>query len=48
VRLLQELWEISGGTIRLLTMAAELPGSAELAHCARDLNIAVSIGHSAF
>jgi len=48
VRLLQELWEISGGTIRLLTMAAELPGAAELAHRARELNIAVSIGHSAF
>jgi N-acetylglucosamine-6-phosphate deacetylase len=44
--LLQELWELSQGTIRLLTLAAELPGADELARCAQELSIAVSIGHS--
>jgi N-acetylglucosamine-6-phosphate deacetylase len=44
--LLRELWELSQGTIRLLTLAAELPGAEELACYAQELSIAVSIGHS--
>jgi len=46
--LLRELWDLSQGTIRLLTLAAELPGAEELVHCARELSITVSIGHSDF
>jgi N-acetylglucosamine-6-phosphate deacetylase len=37
---------LSQGTIRLLTLAAELPGAEELVHCAQELSIVVSIGHS--
>ncbi|MBN1475692.1 amidohydrolase family protein [Candidatus Sumerlaeota bacterium] len=44
--LLEEMQAWADGTIRLLTMAAELPGAVGLAHCARGLGIAVSVGHS--
>ena len=46
--LLREMWKWSDGTLRLLTLAAELPGASELVACAAELSIAVSIGHSNF
>lgn len=46
--LLLRMQEWARGNIRMLTLAAELPGAEELAHCARDLGMVVSVGHSAF
>ena len=46
--LLENLWEWSLGTIRLLTLAAEYPGAASLTASANEKGIAVSTGHSAF
>ena len=46
--LLRRLQELAEGKIRLITLAAELPGAPELAHCARELGMAVSIGHSSY
>jgi len=46
VSLLRQMQEWAAGQIRLLTIAAELPGAEELVETARELNIAVSIGHS--
>ena len=46
--LLRQMQEWARGTVRLLTLAAELPGADDLARCARDLGMAVSVGHSAF
>ncbi|MGK7393419.1 MAG: N-acetylglucosamine-6-phosphate deacetylase [Candidatus Cyclobacteriaceae bacterium M3_2C_046] len=42
---LHQLWQWSGGTIKLITLAAELPGAAELCQTALDLGIKVSLGH---
>jgi N-acetylglucosamine-6-phosphate deacetylase len=43
---LETLFELSGGTIRLLTLAPELPGALALVQRAVDLGIAVAIGHT--
>lgn len=45
--LLRRMQQWARGKIRLLTLAAELPGAEDLAHCARELGIVVSVGHSA-
>jgi N-acetylglucosamine-6-phosphate deacetylase len=46
--LLRDLLAWSGGHVRLLTMAAEVPGAEELARCATEAGARVSIGHSLF
>ncbi len=46
--LLRQMQEWAQGTIRLFTLAAEIPGAAELAQCASELGMIVSIGHSNF
>jgi N-acetylglucosamine-6-phosphate deacetylase len=43
---LRRLAEASGGSIRMLTLAPELPGSDRLQAAAVDLGIGVAIGHS--
>lgn len=45
VPLLERLQELSGGHVRLLTVAAELPGVRELVARAHELGICVSLGH---
>lgn len=42
---LDRLWQLSGGRIRLLTVAPGIPGALELIAHARRLGIAVSLGH---
>ena len=46
--LLEQLLDWADGRVRLLTLAAELPGADDLARCAVERGIAVSIGHSLF
>lgn len=46
VALLERLQPLAGGAVRMLTLAAELPGAAELARRAVELGMVVSIGHS--
>ncbi len=48
VALLDELLDLGGGQVRLLTLAAEAPGAAEVAHAAATQGVTVSIGHSLF
>ncbi len=48
VALLEQLLDWAGGRVRLLTLAAELPGAEDLARCAVERGIAVSVGHSLF
>lgn len=43
---LQRLWEASGESLRLITLAPELSGSAELIAEASRLGVGTSIGHS--
>jgi N-acetylglucosamine-6-phosphate deacetylase len=44
--LFEELFALSGGQIRLLTLAPELPGAPELIRAAAALGVVVSIGHT--
>jgi len=44
--LLERFQSLANGAIRMLTMAAELPGAAELARRAVEMDMVVSIGHS--
>ena len=44
-RLFDELQDLAGGCVRLLTIAAELPGAADLARHAAARGVAVSLGH---
>ncbi|MHB1317817.1 MAG: N-acetylglucosamine-6-phosphate deacetylase [Anaerolineae bacterium] len=46
--LLSDLLEWGQGSVRMLTLAAELPGADELASLASGMGVAVSIGHSLF
>lgn len=46
--LLEQLLGWADGRVRLLTLAAELPGADDLARCAVERGIAVSIGHSLY
>lgn len=46
--LLSNLLAWGQGRVRMLTLAAELPGASELARLAADNGVAVSIGHSLF
>jgi N-acetylglucosamine-6-phosphate deacetylase len=48
ISLLRQMQEWAQGNIRLITLAAELPGTEELADCAREIGMTVSIGHSSF
>lgn len=43
---LQRYWEASGGTLRMLTIAPEIPGAVETISHACQLGIRCSIGHS--
>jgi N-acetylglucosamine-6-phosphate deacetylase len=46
--LLEQLLDWADGCVRLLTLAAELPGADDLARCAVERGIAVSVGHSLY
>ncbi len=48
LELLEELLDLGGGYVRLLTVAAELPGVEELIEAATARNVTVSLGHSVF
>ena len=45
--LLNRLWEISRGHLKLMTIAPEVPGALETIACAVSLGIRCSMGHSA-
>lgn len=40
------LFNLAQGCIRLLTLAPELPGAIDLIHCASEMGVIVSIGHT--
>jgi N-acetylglucosamine-6-phosphate deacetylase len=43
---LDRFWQVSAGTIRMMTIAPELPGAAETIRHARSLGVHSSLGHS--
>ncbi len=43
---LDALWEASGGCIKLLTLAPEMPGAIDVLRAARRYGIAVAVGHT--
>ncbi len=46
VALLERMWEASRGTIRLMTIAPEVPGAVEVIRRAVELGVRVSLGHT--
>jgi N-acetylglucosamine-6-phosphate deacetylase len=46
VALFNRMWEASGGHIRLMTIAPELPGADEVIARAVELGVRISLGHS--
>lgn len=46
ISLFDRFWQAAQGTVRLLTIAPELPGALELIAHARGLGVQVSMGHS--
>ena len=45
-RLLDRFWQASGGTLRMMTIAPELPGAIETIQHAKHLGVHSSLGHS--
>jgi N-acetylglucosamine-6-phosphate deacetylase len=46
VKLLDRFWQASGGTLKMMTIAPELPGAIETIEHARHLGMHSSLGHS--
>ncbi len=46
VKLFERFWEAARGTVRLMTIAPELPGALELIEHATSLGVRVSLGHT--
>jgi N-acetylglucosamine-6-phosphate deacetylase len=46
LELFQKIWEASGKTLKMMTIAPELSGAPEVIHEARKLGILTSLGHS--
>ena len=44
--LFEKVWDASGGTLRMMTIAPELTGAAEVIRQARERGVASSMGHS--
>lgn len=45
-QLLDRFWQASGGTLRMMTIAPEIPGALETIRHARELGVQSSLGHS--
>lgn len=45
-RLFDEVWDASGGTLKMMTIAPELPGAGETIAAARERGVYTSLGHS--
>jgi len=46
VETFESLFDASGGLLRLMTVAPEVPGAGEVIRAARDRGVAISVGHS--
>ena len=44
--LFEKMWDASGGTLKMMTVAPELPGASETIRLARERGVLTSIGHS--
>jgi len=45
-KLFDEVWDASGGTLKMMTIAPELPGASETIAAARERGVYASLGHS--